>query len=87
MQLHIKRYAKVMNDYNAATGEFKANLQGRLVRQLKIVDKTKSPEEIEQLVESGHAQDIIKKVRFGFPRVRVCGWVCLCVCVLGRSTR
>ena len=49
-----------MNDYNAASQEFKQNLQERTRRQLKIVDSNISDDEIEKIVSSGHANSFIK---------------------------
>jgi len=60
-QTHIRRFHAVMNDYNAASHEFKQNLQDRTRRQLKIVDSKISDEEIERIVESGQANDVIKQ--------------------------
>ncbi len=57
----VRRFQTVMTAYNNAREDFKANLQDRLVRQLRIVDSNRSPEEVAQLVESGQAQDIIRK--------------------------
>jgi len=60
-QTHVRRFHAVMNDYNAASQEFKQNLQDRTRRQLKIVDSKISDEEIERIVESGQANDVIKQ--------------------------
>jgi t-SNARE complex subunit (syntaxin) len=62
-QTHIRRFHTVMNEYNSASHEFKQNLQNRTRRQLKIVtvDRDISDEEIEKIVESGQANEIIKK--------------------------
>jgi len=60
-QTHIRRFHAVMNDYNAASHEFKQNLQDRTRRQLKIVDSKISDDEIERIVESGQANDVIKQ--------------------------
>lgn len=59
-QTHIRRFHQVMNDYNAASHEFKQNLQERTRRQLKIVDSTISDEEIDEIVSSGQAGGVIK---------------------------
>ena len=58
---HVRRFQAIMTAYNTAREDFKSNLQDRLVRQLRIVDANRTPEEISQLVESGQAQDIIKQ--------------------------
>jgi t-SNARE complex subunit (syntaxin) len=62
-QTHIRRFHTVMNEYNSASHEFKQNLQARTRRQLKIVtvDRDISDDEIEKIVESGQANEIIKK--------------------------
>lgn len=60
-QTHIRRFAKVMNDYNAASHDFKQNLQERTRRQLKIVDASITDAEVEKIVSSGQANGVIKK--------------------------
>lgn len=60
-QTHIRRFAKVMNDYNAASHDFKQNLQDRTRRQLKIVDANITDEDVEKIVSSGQANGVIKK--------------------------
>ena len=50
-----------MNDYNTAAHAFKKDLQKRTYREIKIVDSTISDEEIEKIVESGKANDVIKQ--------------------------
>eukprot|EP00456_Euglypha_rotunda_P093196 TRINITY_DN9833_c0_g1_i8.p1 TRINITY_DN9833_c0_g1~~TRINITY_DN9833_c0_g1_i8.p1 ORF type:complete len:174 (+),score=28.85 TRINITY_DN9833_c0_g1_i8:41-523(+) len=50
-----------MNDYNAASHEFKQYLQERTRRQLKIVDSSISDDDVEKIVESGKAEDVIKQ--------------------------
>jgi syntaxin 1B/2/3 len=61
-QTHIRRFHTDMNDYNAASHEFKQSLQERTRRQLKIVDNKISDEEIEKIVASGQADGVIKQV-------------------------
>jgi len=60
-QTNIRKFHQVMNDYNAASHEFKQALQERTRRQLKIVDSEISDEDIEKIVESGQANDVIKQ--------------------------
>jgi len=60
-QTMIRRFHAVMNEYNAASHDFKATLQDRTRRQLKIVDKNLSEEAVEQIVDSGNAHDVIKQ--------------------------
>lgn len=59
-QTHIRRFAKVMNDYNAASYDFKQNLQERTRRQLKIVNAEITDDEVEKIVATGQANDVIK---------------------------
>jgi t-SNARE complex subunit (syntaxin) len=61
-QTHIRRFHTDMNDYNAASHEFKQSLQERTRRQLKIVDSKISDEDIEKIVASGQAEGVIKQV-------------------------
>jgi t-SNARE complex subunit (syntaxin) len=58
---NIRRFHQVMNDYNAAAHEFKQVLQERTRRQLKIVDSKMTDEQVEAIVESGQANDVIKQ--------------------------
>jgi t-SNARE complex subunit (syntaxin) len=60
-QTHIRRFHSVMNDYNAAAHAFKQDLQARTRREIKIVDKDLGDEEIDKIIESGKAQDVIKE--------------------------
>jgi t-SNARE complex subunit (syntaxin) len=60
-QTNIRRFHQIMNEYNAASHEFKQALQERTRRQLKIVDSKISDEEIEKIVDSGQANDVIKQ--------------------------
>jgi len=60
-QAHVRRFQAVMMAFNTAREDFRANLQDRMVRQLKMVDNTKTEEELVQIVESGKSQDIIRK--------------------------
>jgi len=60
-QTNIRKFHQVMNDYNAASHEFKQALQERTRRQLKIVDSEISDDDIEKIVESGQANDVIKQ--------------------------
>jgi len=61
-QTHIRRFHQDMNEYNAASHEFKQSLQERTRRQLKIVDSKISDDEIEKIVSSGQADGVIKQV-------------------------
>jgi len=61
-QTHIRRFHQDMNEYNAASHEFKQSLQERTRRQLKIVDSKISDDEIEKIVSSGQADAVIKQV-------------------------
>jgi len=60
-QTNLRRFHQVMNEYNAASHEFKQALQERTRRQLKIVDSTISDDEVEKIVESGQANNVIKQ--------------------------
>jgi len=63
-QTHLRKLHTVMNTYNTASQEFKHNLQERTRRQLKIVtaEANIDDEELEKIVESGQASDVIKNV-------------------------
>jgi len=56
---NIRRFHSVMNDYNTASYDFKQGLQERTRRQLKIVDSKITDEEVEKIVASGNAQNVI----------------------------
>lgn len=57
---NIRRFHAVMNDYNTASYDFKQGLQERTRRQIKIIDTSISDEEVERIVSSGTAQDLIE---------------------------
>ena len=61
-QTHIRRFHQDMNEYNAASHEFKQSLQERTRRQLHIVDSKISDEDVEKIVASGQAEGVIKQV-------------------------
>lgn len=58
---HVRRFQSVMMSFNSAREDFRSNLQDRMVRQLRMVDNTKTEEELVQIVESGKSEDIIRK--------------------------
>ena len=60
-ETHIKKFQAAMNTYNTAAHAFKADLQKRTKRELKIVDSELTEEEVDDIVESGRAQDVIKQ--------------------------
>jgi len=60
-QTHVRRFHQIMNDYNLVSNDFRQALQDRTRRQLKIVDKDITDEEVEKIVESGKAQEVIKQ--------------------------
>jgi len=60
-QTHVRRFHQIMNDYNLVSNDFRQSLQDRTRRQLKIVDKNITDEEVEKIVESGKAQEVIKQ--------------------------
>lgn len=60
-QTHIRRFHSVMNDYNSAAHGFKKELQTRTRREIKIVDPNIEEEEVDKIIESGKAQDVIKE--------------------------
>jgi syntaxin 1B/2/3 len=60
-QTHIRRFQQVMNDYNTAAHTFKQDLQKRTRREIRIVDSDLTEAEIDDIVDSGRAQDVIKQ--------------------------
>jgi len=60
-QTHVRRFHQIMNDYNLVSNDFRQALQDRTRRQLKIVDKNITDDQVEKIVESGQAQDVIKQ--------------------------
>jgi len=60
-QTHVRRFHQIMNDYNLVSNDFRQALQDRTRRQLKIVDKDITDDEVEKIVESGKAQEVIKQ--------------------------
>jgi len=60
-QTNIRKFHQVMNEYNSVSYEFKQALQERTRRQLKIVDSKITDDDIERIVESGQANDVIRQ--------------------------
>ncbi len=60
-ETHIKKFQAAMNTYNSAAHNFKQDLQKRTKRELKIVDSDLTEQEVDEIVESGRAQDVIKQ--------------------------
>jgi len=60
-QTHVRRFHQCMNEFNSVSQEFKQSLQDRTRRQLKIVDKNISDDDVEKILESGKANDVIKQ--------------------------
>ena len=60
-QTHIRRFHTIMNEYNQATHDFKKVLQDQDKRMLKSVDKTLSEEKLDEIIESGKAQEVLKQ--------------------------
>lgn len=64
-QNNIRHFHSVMSEYNGSVNEFKQNLQDFQRRQLKYVDNKEgnglNDEQIEKIIESGQANEFIKK--------------------------
>jgi len=60
-QTHIRRFHKIMNDYNTATHDFKQGHQDRTKREVKYVMPELPETKVNELVESGNAQNIIEQ--------------------------
>lgn len=61
-QTHVRRLHQVMNGYNQASHDFKKALKDRTRRQLAIVDQSITPEQMESILESGHADQVLSEV-------------------------
>jgi t-SNARE complex subunit (syntaxin) len=59
-QTHVRNFHKLMNAYNATANDFKMRLQDRIKRELKVVDDDLTDEQIEEIVESGQADQVIQ---------------------------
>lgn len=59
-QTHIRRFHQTMNSYNQASHDFRKALKDRTRRELAIVDNKLTPTQIDQIVESGNAQEVIE---------------------------
>jgi len=57
---NLRKFRKEMNEYNEASHGFKQALQDRTRRQLKIVSTEITDQEIETIVESGKADEVLK---------------------------
>jgi len=67
LETHTRRFRQDMTEYNQVSFEFKQSLQTRTRRQLKILDADNklSDETIDQIVEEGKAEEVIKKLSGG----------------------
>lgn len=61
-QTHVRRLHQVMNGYNQASHDFKKALKDRTRRQLAIVDHNITPEQMDAILESGHADQVLNEV-------------------------
>lgn len=59
-QTHLRRFHQTMNSYNQASHDFRKALKDRTRRELAIVDNKLTPTQIDQIVESGNAQEVIE---------------------------
>jgi len=59
-QTNIRRFHNLMNQYNSVSQEFRQSLQDRTRRQLKIVNKDISEEQVEKILEDGNASKVIQ---------------------------
>lgn len=60
-QTYVRKFHKVMNEYNNEAQVFKQNMQARTRRQLKIIKQDITDEEVDRIVSSGKATGIIKE--------------------------
>jgi len=60
-QTHIRRFHQIMQEYNAASHDFRQGMQDRAKRRLKMVNKNLSEEQVEKIVDDGKAQEVIEQ--------------------------
>ena len=60
-QTHIRRFHQVMNSYNAAADAFKSEMRKRSKREIKMVSANLTDEQVDAIVDSGKANDVVKQ--------------------------
>lgn len=59
---HLRRLNQVMNGYNQASHDFKKALKDRTRRQLAYVDQNIPQEKLDEIIDSGHAEQVLSEV-------------------------
>lgn len=59
--MNARRFQTIMQEYNDASDSYKSSVQDRTRRQLRIVDAEITDAEVEKIVASGQAQDVIQR--------------------------
>jgi len=62
---HLRKFHDMMNSYNLASNEFKQSLQDRTRRQLKFISADITEREVEDILESGKADQVLKEAIAG----------------------
>lgn len=58
-QTHVRQFHTVMNEYNAVSHQFQQSIQDRTRRQIKYVDPKLPDNLVNDIIQSGQAQDVI----------------------------
>ena len=61
LQDHARRFHAMMNEYQKVSTQFKTSLQERTRRELKVVMPDLTETKVEELVENGEAQNVLKE--------------------------
>jgi len=59
---HARKFHSEMNTFNQASNDFKNALKDRTRRQLAIIDRNLPAEQIEEIVDSGRAEEVIQGI-------------------------
>jgi len=58
-QTHVRQFHHVMNEYNGVSHQFQQSIQDRTRRQIKYVDPKLPDHLVQEIIQSGQAQDVI----------------------------
>jgi t-SNARE complex subunit (syntaxin) len=58
-QTHVRQFHNVMNQYNSVSHQFQQSIQDRTRRQIKYVDPKLPDNLVQEIIQSGQAQDVI----------------------------
>lgn len=58
-QTHVRQFHHIMNEYSSVSHQFQQSIQDRTRRQIKYIDPQLPDNLVQEIVQSGQAQDVI----------------------------